>query len=369
MAIYILRRFIQGLVVLFLAAFFIYSILIISPGGPQDQIAQLRSGDPNLELSPEYVTYLEKIYDLDKPWPLNFLAWLFDPTDIERYDNTLNKVVPKGIDVSIGSLRLQGSGVLTGDLGDSLNIQPGVPALELMGGRLGPTLALTITSQLISILIAFPIGIISGIRQYSRLDYTVTTFSFFGLAMPSFWLALMLIIFTAVLPKTWHDQFGWDWLPYLPPGNAWDVGQENNIINRIYHLILPVTVLSFIQVAGLSRFVRSSMLEVLRQDYVRTAWAKGLSQRVVILKHALRNALIPLITILALGLPGLVSGAIITEAVFAYAGMGQLFIRAITAFDIPLAMGFLIISTVLIVLSNILADVLYAVADPRIHYS
>jgi peptide/nickel transport system permease protein len=137
----------------------------------------------------------------------------------------------------------------------------------------------------------------------------------------------------------------------------------------MYHLILPVTVLSFVNVASYSRYVRSSMLEVLRQDYVRTAWAKGLAQRTVILRHALRNALIPVITVLTLSLPFLFSGAIVTEQVFSYPGMGKLFITAIFGLDIPLIMAFLLIITTLIVLSNILADVLYAVADPRIHYS
>jgi len=159
-------------------------------------------------------------------------------------------------------------------------------------------------------------------------------------------------------------------MPYLPTGFALDgPDQEGNIMNRIYHLVLPVTVLAFVNIAGFSRYVRSSMLEVLRQDYVRTAWAKGLAQRNVILRHALRNALIPVITVVTLSLPFLFSGAIAPETVFAYPGMGSLFVQAIFKLDGPLIMAFLLIITTLIVLSNILADVLYAVADPRIHYS
>jgi peptide/nickel transport system permease protein len=187
--------------------------------------------------------------------------------------------------------------------------------------------------------------------------------------MPTFWLGLMLIIFFAVIPKLLHVNNHWDWLPYLPPGYTNDSGQDGNVINRIYHLVLPVTVLAFVSIAGYSRFVRSSMLEVLRQDYVRTAWAKGLSQRVVILRHALRNALIPVITIVTLSLPGLVSGAIVTETVFSYAGMGQLFAKSVFQVDIPIVMAFLMIVTTMIIISNILADVLYAVTDPRIRYS
>jgi peptide/nickel transport system permease protein len=188
--------------------------------------------------------------------------------------------------------------------------------------------------------------------------------------MPTFWLGLMMIIVFAVLAKQLHDD-GWTWLPYLPTGDTTDNEPEGtfNVINRIYHLILPVIVLSFVNVAGLSRYVRSSMLEVLRQDYVRTAWAKGLQQRSIILKHAMRNALIPVITILTLTIPSLFSGAIITETIFNYFGMGRLYFQAVTALDIPLVMGFLLIDVVLIVLANILADVLYAFADPRIRYS
>jgi peptide/nickel transport system permease protein len=218
-----------------------------------------------------------------------------------------------------------------------------------------------LSSVLVSLIIAFPIGVLSAIRQYSKLDYAVTMFSFFGLSMPVFWFGLMLIILFAVNFKAWG-------LPYLPTGGLSDPGMEGDIGNRIWHLILPVTVLSIVSVAGWSRYIRSSMLEVLRQDYVRTAWAKGLQQRVVILKHALRNALIPLITIVGLTLPGLFGGAVITETVFAYPGMGRLYLSALN-YDWSLVMGILVISTVLVVVSNMLADVLYAVADPRIRYS
>src|SRR5205814_6645256 len=136
----------------------------------------------------------------------------------------------------------------------------------------------------------------------------------------------------AALPRAWHQQFHWDWLPYLPVSGTSDDPSskyDSDVFNRIYHLVLPVTVLSFVSIAGYSRFVRSSMLEVLRQDYVRTAWAKGLTQRVVILKHALRNALIPVITIVTLSLPFLVSGAIVTETVYTYPGMGKLFFDSV----------------------------------------
>jgi len=173
----------------------------------------------------------------------------------------------------------------------------------------------------------------------------------------------MLIILFAVKFKDWN-------LPYLPYSLAYsDPLHETDVIDRLQHLVLPVTVLSMIRVAGWSRYLRSQTLEVLRLDYVRTAWAKGLKQRVVILKHAVRNALIPLITVITLAIPDLFGGAIITEQVFSYPGMGRLYLDAVGAYDWTLVMGILLISTVLVVSSNILADVLYAVADPRIRLS
>jgi peptide/nickel transport system permease protein len=382
MTTFIIRRLIQGIVVLFAATFLIYSILIKSPGGPEDYVRSLvisaQAGKPVNEKIKDY--YI-KLYGLDKGYPLNYFLWLFDPNDTEvhTYDLQGNPTITtKGINL-FGVIK--GSGVLTGDLGESVSFDQGKTTTELMGQRLLNTLLLTGMAQLVAILIALPIGIISAVRQYSRLDYSVTAFSFLGLSMPSFWLGLMLIITMAILPKQIHDR-GLDflfihldsapWLPYFPPGDTYNgIENEGNIMNRLYHLVLPVTVLSFISIAGLSRYVRASMLEVLRQDYVRTAWAKGLQQRIVILKHALRNALIPVITIITLGLPGLFAGAIITETVFNYFGMGRLYIQAITVepIDIPLAMGFLLISVTLIILSNILADVLYAITDPRIRFS
>lgn len=310
------------------------------------------------------IKYYEELYGLDKDFPLSYLIWLWDPEDtIENsYDLQGNVyTTTKGINL-FGIIK--GNGILAGDLGESVNIDLGKPVAELMGLRIGNTLTLMGLSTLLSILIAIPIGIISAIRQYSRLDYTVTAFSFVGLSMPSFWLALMLIILLAILPRQWHNE-GLTWMPYLPPG---DTGGDN-VADRLYHLVLPVTVLSFVNVAGLSRYVRASMLEVLRQDYVRTAWSKGLSQRGVILKHALRNALVPVITIITLGLPDLFGGAIITETVFNYFGMGKLYFDAVGTLDIPLVMGFLLINVSLIIFANILADMLYAFADPRIRFT
>lgn len=368
MAVYIIRRLLQGFLVLVASTLVIYSLLVFTPGGPKDQLEEMNAQrQGNKPINPEKIKQFLKLYKLDSPYPVNYLRWLFDPQDITQI-NDQQEEVRKGVDLNIGSWHIEGSGVLTGDFGRSLQIARGVPVMEMMGSRVGYTLALTVSALLISLLIAFPVGIISAIRQYSRLDYAVTAFSFLGLSMPTFWLGLMLIIFLAVLPTQAHIN-GATWLPFLPPGGASDPGRDNDLGNRLYHLFLPVVVLSFVQIAGYSRYIRSSMLEVLRQDYVRTAWAKGLTQRVVILKHALRNALIPVITIVTLSLPGLFSGAIGVETVFAYPGMAQLFVASVFQVDLPLVMAFLLIITTLIILTNILADVLYAVVDPRIRFS
>src|SRR5438270_748133 len=207
MATYLIRRLIQGFIVLIVSSFVIYSILIITPGGPKDQINQMLQ-DPSKHLSKVFVDQMYKRYKLDKPYPLNYLIWLFDPSEITETVG-LNTVVPKGVDVTIGPWRIQGSGVLTGDFGKSVALAKGVYAMDMIGGRIGYTLALTITALVIALLVALPIGIISAIRQYSRLDYTVTAFSFVGLSMPTFWLGLMLIIFLSVLPKLWHQQNHW----------------------------------------------------------------------------------------------------------------------------------------------------------------
>lgn len=367
MTLFLIRRLFHGLLILILSNFLIYTILVSTPGGPMDQISDLINNNQEQPVSQEFVRSVMRAYKLDSPYPISYLRWLFDPGATTEL-NGQNEVVQKGIDIRIGDLHIAGSGMLTGDFGRSIVIARGVPVVEMMGNRIGNTLALTLSALVVALLIAFPIGVISAIRQYSKLDYTVTAVSFVGLSMPAFWLALMLILFLAVIPKQLHLQ-GATWLPYLPPGGVSDLDRGNDVMNRLYHLILPVTVLAAVQIAQFSRFVRASMLEVLRQDYVRTAWAKGLSQRMVILRHALRNALIPVITVLTLGLPALFSGTISIETVFGYSGMGLLFVNSVFVVDLPLVMFFLLILTALIILSNILADVLFAVVDPRIRFS
>jgi peptide/nickel transport system permease protein len=269
--------------------------------------------------------------------------------------------------------------VLRLDFGVSWGVARGSTVLTVLESRLGNTLLLMTGATLLSLIIAIPIGIISAVKQYSKLDYAVTTFTFFGTAMPVFWFALMLIILVGGNQSPWYKSLG---LPYFPTGNVTLVRppQEGSLLKLLnveprstadvlVHAILPTIVLSLLYMAGWSRFMRASMLEVLRQDYVRTARAKGLIERVVIMKHALRNSLIPITTIVVFQIPGIFGGAVITETVFNWQGLGSLFVRSLGQNDYPVAMAFLFISSVLVVVATLLGDILYTVIDPRIRFS
>ena len=325
MGTYLLRRSVEYILVLFLASVLIFAVLHLSPGGPFDQLAFSKG-----HVSKDYIQSLNRMLGLDQPLHVRYATWAWK--------------------------------LLHGDFGNSWKVSVGRPVLTLIQSRLGNTLILMSASLALSLLIALVIGIYSAVRQYSFWDYTVTSLSFFGISMPIFWFGLMMMLIFSLQFKEWG-------LPYLPVAGMYSTGKEADILDRLRHMVLPVAVLSLYEVASWSRYIRSSMLEVLRQDYVRTARAKGLVERVVLLKHALRNALIPLITVVALSIPGLFSGAIITETIFAWPGMGRIFYDGIIASDWPLAMGILIISAVLVVVSNLMADILYAVIDPRIHYT
>jgi len=266
-------------------------------------------------------------------------------------------------------------GVLRLDFGFSWKLSPSQPVIDLIESRLGNTIILMTTATLISIVIGIPIGIYSAIHQYSRMDYAVTTFSFFGSAMPVFWFGLMMILLFSYMFKQWE-------LPFMPAGGVASAREAapgsllaelnatpGSFVDRTVHLILPTAVLSLLYLAGWSRYARSSMLEVLRQDYVRTARAKGLLERFVIMKHALRNALIPIVTILVFDIAGIFSGATITETIFSYPGMGSLYFQALGANDWPVVMAFLFITAILVVLATLARDILYTMVDPRIRFS
>lgn len=316
---YLIRRLGEMVLLLFLISALVYVILSFVPGGPFDMLI---FGNPRI--TPAEVKRLEQMLGLDQPLHVRYVQWLGD--------------------------------VVQGDWGESWGIAYGRPVTEVIFTRLNNTLTLMVTAVAISVLIAIPVGIVSAIRQYSWTDYFVTSLSFFGMSMPTFWFGIMLIVIFAV-------GLGW-----FPTGGVYEYGKEGDIVDRIRHIVLPVTVLSLYNVATWSRFVRSSMLEVLRQDYMRTARAKGLRENVVIIRHGLRTALIPVLTMLALEIPNLFSGAIITENVFSWPGMGRLYWDAVMAADWPVVQGLVVITAFLVIASNLLADVSYAIVDPRIRF-
>jgi peptide/nickel transport system permease protein len=364
MASFIIRRIVQNVVLLFFISMLIYVLLNLVPGGPFDL---LRQSNPRITQS--MIDRVNSLLQLDKPLlPGQYCPRVGGEQLACRFDQ--------------GRYLRWLINVLKGDWGRSWTMQTGVPVLTIIWGRLGYTVLLMGLSTFLAIVLAVPIGIYSAVKQYSAADYAVTALAFFGQSMPTFWTGLMAMSIFAVA-------LGW-----FPASGVHVAGNEGDIVEslarifsfgRLYpeiagrewsligeglqHVALPALVLTYFNMATWSRFTRSSMLEVLRQDYMRTARAKGLRENVVILKHGLRNALIPLITILALSLPGLFSGAIITETIFSWPGMGRMQIDAISNVDWPVVQGILVIEAFLVVFSNLLADVMYAVVDPRIQYS
>ena len=349
---YLIRRSLSMIIVLLLSTMAIFALLTAAPGGPLDGL-RMRSSSAADRVSVEDIRRLEKMLGLDKPAYLRYVVWLL------------------GDDWLPGDLKGDRLGVLRGDWGDSWKVAQKQEVTMLVQSRLGNTIILMGSALILSLVVAIPIGVISAIKQYSKLDYAVTLGSFVGLSMPVFWFGIMMILIFSL-------QFKQAGLPYLPAGGvaatrAYEIPglgivYPDTLLDRVLHLIMPTIVLSLLYMAAWSRYTRTSMLEVLRQDYVRTARSKGLKEGIVIAKHAFRNALIPIITIVALQLPSLFTGAIMTETVFAYPGMGRLYYNAMTQSDWPVVMAILFITAILVVVCNLGADVAYAVVDPRIHY-
>jgi peptide/nickel transport system permease protein len=306
-------------ITLVLASVVLFAILNLAPGGPFDN--RIASGKVT---DAAYMERLNKLIGLDKPIHERYLTWL--------------------------------GNVLHGSLGESWSVARGQSVSSIIGTRVPNTLLLMTMGLIFSLLIAIVIGTISAVRQYSVFDNVFTAFSFFGISIPAFWFGLIMLKF-----------FGLD-LKIFPVGGLYTVGHENDLLDRAWHLLLPMIVLSLLQVAQWSRYLRSSLLETLRQDYVRTARAKGQKERMVLFQHAFRNALIPLVTVIALAIPTLFGGAIFTETIFNWPGMGQLLVNSVGSSDWPLAMGVVIITAALTILANFLADIAYVVVDPRIRY-
>jgi peptide/nickel transport system permease protein len=263
--------------------------------------------------------------------------------------------------------------VLTGDWQTSFFLNR--PVKEIILQRLPATMILMITAYILQELIALPAGILAALRRYSFFDQFVTFFSYVGYSMPTFWLGLMLLlifaVFFPIFPVSGIIDIRTTGAPFLTPqyGDWFHAHPIEGLLDVARHVVLPATTIAIVGIAGDSRFMRASMLDAIHQDFIRTARAKGLPERVVILKHALRNALLPIITQIALTLPTLFSGAVVTEAIFSWPGMGQLFFQALAAYDYPLLMGIMITAAGLVVIFNFFADVAYAVVDPRISYA
>lgn len=332
------------MVLLLSVAFF--ALVNLAPGGPLAGYGQAR------RIPPEQAVKLKRQLGLDKPLPFQYVVWLVG-NDWMKVD--LNG---DGTPDSYGTRR----GILRGDFGYSFRTRR--PVLEELGQRLPNTLYLMGVTMLVALLVAIPVGVFSALKQYSKFDIAVTTLAFAGQALPDFWLGLILILIFYV----WlHNPVTGG--PLLPAGGIYTLGTSFSLGDRLAHLAMPVAAGALGWLAWYSRFLRSSMLDVIHQDYLRTARAKGLPEQLVIFRHALRNALIPLITLLALDLPYLVGGAVFIEMIFSWPGMGLLYYQAALQRDYPVLMAILVIGAVFIIASNLLADIVYAYLDPRIHYA
>ena len=324
MVTYVLRRIIQAIPILFGIAIISFVIVHVAPGSPIDKFRTPR-------VSQEVLNNLIRMYGLDKSLPEQFFSWFFNFLQFWQVDNA-------GHHVAWG-----------------FSFSTGAPVIDRIFERVPATMLLMGTALLTTIVIAIPIGVLAAVKQYSFADKVITIFATIGYAVPSYWLGLMLI-YTFSINLNLFPLFGMHTLGKDDP------------LDLAEHMVLPVLSLTIQSVAGWSRYMRSSMLEVMRQDYIRTARAKGLSSGRVIGKHALRNALIPIVTLLGLTIPSLLSGAIITEAIFAWPGLGNLGYMSVIDRDYPVVLAFVMIGGFMVIIGNLLADILYAVVDPRIKY-
>jgi peptide/nickel transport system permease protein len=323
---YIARRLLQLIPILFVISIIVFILLQVTPGDP----AAALEDNPNITAE-DRARYEERL-GLNDPIHVKYWKWA--------------------------------SGIVQGNWGISIATKR--PVLEEISSRLPNTLRLMITAQIFTILLAIPIGILSAVKQYSIFDHFSTTFAFVGQSIPIFWFGLLLIMIFSLTIKTA------DGGPFLPAGGMYDLRLYDDttapLSNRIKHMILPVVMLTMFGMGRYTRYTRGSMLEVLTMDYLRTARAKGLNEYKVVLAHALKNAAIPVVTILALDLPSVFGGALFTETIFSWPGMGRLFIRSAERSDYDLLMGIILINGFLILFFNLFADIIYAILDPRVRY-
>jgi len=324
MGFYLLKRLLLMIPVLIGITIISFSVMKVAPGDPVSLVTDL---NPNM--NEEAIKRIRAHYGLDQPIYVQYLKWLRN--------------------------------MLMLDFGTSF-ASDNRPVIDKILERIPITLLINLLSMGLILSVAIPIGVMSAVKQDSLFDKGTTVFVFLGFAIPTFWLALLLMILFGV-ELNWLPISGFRSLNYS------DLSFAGRILDVAKHLILPVFVSAFGGLAGMSRYMRSNMLEVIRQDYITTARAKGLDERTVIFKHALRNALLPVITLLGLSVPGLIGGSVIFETIFAIPGMGQLFYQSVMMRDYPTIMGILVIGALLTLLGNLLADLLYSVADPRIRVS
>ncbi len=319
---YVARRLLIAVPMLFIISFLTFSMMHLAPGGLSAAFIGAR-----VRLEEDRIAIMRH-YGFDQPFHIRYFRWM--------------------------------GRVFEGDLGHSLRFRR--PALDMIVERIPATLQLTIPSILVSVAVAIPVGVLSAVRQYSPADNLATIGAFLFVSTPSFFLGIVAILIFSV---------GLGWLPIsgMSTFGLRDPSTLTVILDRLRHLVIPGgIVLGLGYTAGLLRYVRGSMLEVLRQDYIRTARAKGLSERVVIYKHALRNSLLPVVTILGMWVPYILGGAMIAEVISAWPGMGRLAVDAVFARDYPLVMGTLLLAASMTLLGNLLADISYALLDPRIRY-
>jgi len=317
---YIVQRLVVSIPVFFGITLIVFALFALSPGDP---VVNIIGYSAYVEMAPEQVAKVRQQYGLDDPWILRYFRWL-------------------------GS-------ALQGDLGFPYKGSLSVTAQ--LAERFPPTLLLMGVSLALALVVGVPMGIIMALKPYSLIDYILTVIAFVNLSIPSFFVGLSFIYIFALK------------LDLLPTYGMQTIGEPFSLIDRVRHLIMPATILGVFNAGVWARYTRASMLDVLHADYVTTARAKGLQEWVVIVRHAFRNSLIPLITIVTISLPALLGGAVIIETIFQWPGMGMLGYRATTTRDYPILMGITLISATMILFSNLLADILYAVVDPRIRYN
>lgn len=318
---YVIRRLIQLPWLIIGITLVVFALVHLTPGSPVDEYRL----DPNIK--PADLESLKKTLGIDKPLPEQYITW-------------------------VGQLA-------HGNMGISLKTYR--PVRQTLQERVGNTLVLTVTALILSLLVAVPVGVLSAIRRNTLFDYIATVFSTLGQAIPSFWLGLLLILLFAVQFQSWG-------LPWLPSGGTQTLPHGGDTLDRAKHLILPALTLSLTQVARWIRYIRGQMLEVLNQDYVRTARAKGVDERTVLMRHAFRNASLPLITLVGLDIPVLFAGATITETIFSWPGVGSFVVESARNRDYTVVMGLTLFFAVVTVFSTLLADIFYGVADPRVQY-